>query len=371
MKPITRRNFIKYSLQFGAALTSFGMFPDPSRRSRSVFAEEVKEEEKKEKLAKYIFNFSSPYFTFDYPTTPHAHREIKQLIEKHTNFNVYVKIHDGGLNGIGSSLASSVKHGISQGALLSVSNLVPMVPELDILNIPFWSSSESEYLRLFNSRAWDMHALSKTKQSSIKVLFPYVVGARTATSTQKFGKLIKSPEDFEGVNFRIPGSKSLKIFYGLTKAIPLTVPWRFCARTARRGRYEALNPSVTGLYSGPEGLKRELGVISEIESVHDGWVAIGNIHFIESLDSETRTQFLNAFEEIQVEQLKLYRQSKDLCAREFEKLGTKIYTPTPKGKEVLAKSFGHTHPAWEPVKKRLLGDNGMAVFDDLYKIAKG
>jgi len=48
-----------------------------------------------------------------------------------------------------------------------------------------------------------------------------------------------------------------------------------------------------------------------------------------------------------------------------------MHTPTPQEKEVLAKSFGHTNPAWNPVKKRLLGNNGIAVFDELYKIAKG
>jgi len=88
------------------------------------------------------------------------------------------------------------------------------------------------------------------KEKKLKVLFPYVVGARTATSTNACGKLIKAPEDFEGIRFRTPGSKSL---------------------------------------------------------------------------------------------------------------GVKIYTPTPQEKDVLAKTFGHTNPAWEPVKKRLLGNIGMAA----------
>jgi len=89
------------------------------------------------------------------------------------------------------------------------------------------------------------------------------------------------------------------------------------------------------------------------------------------LDAKTRIQFLDAFKEIQSLQLKHYHRSKEFCIQGFAKLGTKIYTPTPQEKEVLAKSFGHTNPAWEPVKKRLLGDSGMAVFDELYKIAKG
>jgi len=191
---------------------------------------------------------------------------MKSLIEKYTENKVYVKIHDGGKNGIGSELANNVRYGMSQGALISASNLSPLAKEIDLLNIPFWSSNEKEYIRLFNSDIWDKHVLSKIKKSKIQVLFPYVVGARTATTTKKYGKLIKSPEDFVGVTFRIPGSKSLKVFYGLTKAEPITIPWKFCARTAKGGRFQALDPSIIGLYSGPEGLNKELGIISEIES---------------------------------------------------------------------------------------------------------
>jgi len=125
------------------------------------------------------------------------------------------------------------------------------------------------------------------------------------------------------------------------------------------------------IYAGPDGLNKELGIISEIESVHDGWVAIGNTDFIAALDSQTRIQFLDAFKEIQVVQGRLCQKARHFCSKEFEKSGVKIYTPTSREKEALAESFGHTNPAWNPVKKQLLGDNGMAVFDELYKIAKG
>ena len=223
MKAIRRRTFLRHSLRAGIGLSCMTFFPGQLLNSRLAFAGDAKEEKKKEKLAKYVFNFSSPYFTSDFETTPHAHLEIKELIEKYTKNKVFVKIHDGGINGIGSSLSNSVKFGMSQGALISVSNLVPMVPELDILNIPFWSSHETEYVRLFNSQAWEKYVLSKTQQDKLHVLFPYVVGARTATSTKIYGKLIKSPKDFEGIQFRIPGSKNLEIFYKLAKAEPQNI----------------------------------------------------------------------------------------------------------------------------------------------------
>lgn len=364
MEKFDRRLFLQRSLMVGAGLLL------PPQYS-SLHASVLKDEKIKEENAKYIFNFSSPYYTSKNLTTPHVHIEIKELIERYTNNKVYVKIHDRGERGIGSPLSSSVKHGVSQGALISVSNLVPMIPELDILNIPFWSAGDDEYLRLIKSKLWTERILQKTENNNLKVLLHYLVGARTATSTKKYGKLIKSPEDFEGVKFRIPGSKSLEVFYKLTKALPLNLPWRLTSKAASLGRFEALDPAVIGLYAGPGGLNKELGIISEIESVHDGWVAIGNLDFIESLDHKTRIQFLDAFEEIQALQIKSYQNSKNYCIQEFKKLGVKVYTPSNKEKEILSNAFGHTNPVWEPVKKTLLGSNGLAIFDEFYKVVHG
>jgi len=265
MKIYRRRTFLKWFLRAGVGLSCMTYFPGQLLNGSLAYAENAKEEKKKEKLAKYIFNFSSPYFTSDFKTTPHAHLEIKALIEKYTKNKIFVKIHDGGINGIGISLSNSVKFGKSQGALLSVSNLAPMVPEFDILNIPFWSSVDTEYVRLLNSQAWDKYVLSKMQKNRLHLLFPYVVGGRTATSTKIYGKRIKSPKDFEGIKFRIPGSKNLEIFYELAKAKPQNISWKFCARTARKGRYDALDPWVIGPYAWPQGLNQERGIMSRIE----------------------------------------------------------------------------------------------------------
>ena len=200
-------------------------------------------------------------------------------------------------------------------------------------------------------------------------MLPYVVGARTATSTKKFGKTIKSPEDFVGIKFRIPGSKSLKNFYSLTKAKPRTVAWKLCAVNAENGRFDALDPAIAGLYSGPNGLRDHLGVISDIETVQDGWVGIANIDCLKSLDGETKKEFNAAWEKIQVAQRGVYETCRDNCTEEFKKLGTKVYVPTKAEKDELAKQFGHTHSSWDPIKKNLLGDDGLKVFDEFYKVA--
>ncbi len=329
------------------------------------------QEERKQTLARYQFAFSSPYLSEDATTTPHAHQEIKQLIESYTQNKVYVKIYDGGVNGIGSSLASSVMVGATQGALLSIANVSPLIPALDLINIPYWCAESPAYLRLFQSALWQNHIVERASAANIKVLFPYVVGARTATSTKLFNKRISKPEDFAGVRFRVPASNNLHQFYQLTGAQPVSIMWRLAARTARADRFDALDPSVIGLFSGPDDLRHELGIISEIESVQDGWVAIANLQFIEQLDSVTRKQFLQAFEAIQQQQLLRYRDADYYCRQEFAKLEVPIYQPTISEKNALSQAYGADNPAWQAIIKLLLGSNGLQMFERFRQIASG
>ncbi|MCX4026245.1 hypothetical protein H0A36_15085 [Endozoicomonas sp. SM1973] len=357
---MNRRSAIKYLLTVSASLNPI------LAAFSSTDPLLLKEEQKKAKLAKYIFNFASPYFSDKYLTTPHAHHEIKQLIEQYTHNQVYVAIHDGGSFGIGSALSSSVIYGQVQGALLSISNLTPRAPALDIINIPFWCASAEGYQRLVNSNIWRQHVLSQA--AHVTVLFHYVVGSRTASSTRIYGKTIKSPGDLNDVRFRVPASESLLHFYQMAGAKPTSILWGLAAKTARLNRYDALDPSVIGLYSGPDELNKEIGVISEIESVHDGWVAIANNHFIQSLDKSTRLAFFDAIEEIRHKQFLLYQRSYNHCRQIFSQMGVNIYQPSIQEKEAFKLVFGHQRKEWNSIKEKLLGPKWSSIFQQLVEV---
>ena len=78
-----------------------------------------------------------------------------------------------------------------------------------------------------------------------------------------------------------------------------------------------------------------------------------------------------AWEEIRQVQLLEYESANKFCSNELEKLGTTIYQPTEHEKDVLAKTFWHERSEWGEVKKRLLGEDGLLIFDGMYKAAKG
>ena len=358
-----RRKFLKQALAAALCL--------PTGRVAQASQAYLNEEIRKKNKARYHFIFSSPYPNSAYLTIPHAHQQIKERIETLTQHKVYVTIVARGQRGIGTALANSVSHGISQGALLSFSNLAPKVPEVDILNIPFWAASDLAYLKLVNSSLFHHLIFSRLAQHQQVVLFPYLTGARTVSSLKAFNQVLVKPEDFKDVIFRVPGSPNLMRFYQLAQAKIRNIKWSLTAANARAGRFQALDPSMIGLHAGPDGLKDEIGVISEIESVHDGWVAIGHKPFFDAMESRVRSQFFDACQAIQEEQMVLSLRAKALCRDNFISHGVKIYTPTADEIQTLARAFGHAHPVWAAPKQALLGKDGLRLFDQLYQIANG
>lgn len=285
---ISRRDIIKkFTLLSGGSIAT-SLFPAWLQASISF---DPVEEEKKRKAAKYIMQFASPYSSDNWRLSPHMHQEIKHNIQNLSRGKVFVEIIDQGKGGVGTDLMADVSRNTKSAALVSVSNLTPIAGELDILNIPFWLEDNQSYLNLIMSSAFNKRILSKiSKDGFIEPLFFYFPGFRTITSTKAFAKIIRTPSDIEGQYVRVPPSKTLRQLYILAGAKPRKVPWKNAYKAAQQGQAQAMDSSVIGLYNGPNGLKDHLGVISKINSVYDGWIAIASQKWMASLDSTTRDQ---------------------------------------------------------------------------------
>ncbi|WP_164503452.1 TRAP transporter substrate-binding protein [Pleionea sediminis] len=323
------------------------------------------EEQRKQASAKYLFTFSSPYKSSQYLATPHVHKELKLIIEEQTNNKVYVNIADGGQHGVGSSLANHVKFNLSQGALLSIANLAPICPAIDLINIPYWCNSDNKFLALFKNPSWIDHIDAQLRKHNLTLLFPYLTGSRTASTLRHYNKPLSNPSDLQGINIRVSNSQALAKFYEIAGANVQNIMWGLAAKTARRKRYEALDSGVIGLFSGPDNLKLEIGTITRIDSVQDAWVAIANNEFLASLDSKTRSQFNNAIDSISEIQRTAYLNCDKYCSTEFQAQGTKIVELTDEQKLAFINRFGPDRAEWKPFIKEHLGGEGFTLFNQL------
>jgi len=349
-----RRTFLKTALALSTNVLLTNSLPSIASQTNDIYSE--MEYELKQR-AKFHMVFASPYINENAAYSPHMHLQLKNNIQDLSNGQIYVEVHDHGKLGVGTELMSSVSRGNISAALVSASNLSPIAPELDLLNIPFWSAQRQKYINLVTSQTWDNLVLKKIRmQGRIDVLFHHVTGARTATTTKGYGKTIKTPTDIAKVQFRIPASKSLGVFYQLAGATPIKARWKNVALLAKANRLNALDPSIIGLYNGPNNLKEHLGVISEIESVQDGWMTVVSQQWYQTLPSKLQTAIKEAADKTFTEHLENILQIEQTCQQELMALGTQLYQPTQDEKSQWIDCCGHQRQEWSPIKRALLGD---------------
>ncbi len=352
-----RRRFILNALAFSSGI------------GLGCSLEAVAQEQEKRQKARHILSLGSPYDSTLADYAPHMHRQFKFHVEQLSEGRIYVDILDNGRGGIGTELMARVSRGHIGAALISTSNLSPIAPALDILNIPFWSADNQSYLNLVTSDAWRKFVVEPIKaHGKIDILFHYVIGPRTATTTKQFNTTIKTPSDLNSVIFRVPASKVLDIFYQLAGTHPVNVAWKDVAQLARSGRINALDPSIIGLFNGPGGLKAHLGTISLIESVHDGWAMVVSQQWLSTLSTDLQQKLYAAARQTFKDELQQVGQVTNRCAKALRSYGCKIYRPNEDEKAQWIEQCGHQRPQWSAVKKRLLGDE--KAFEQLLEASK-
>lgn len=353
----TRRELMRSMMHLGSC------FALPA--SYRVFAaEDLARDKALRKKAKYHFNFASPYDTSLWQSSPHMHREIKSAIEHYSRGEIYVNILDKGIAGIGPKLMARISSGQIHGALVSAANLAPIAPVLDILNIPFWSANNQAYLNLVTSQVWQRAVVDKIQQRGIMdVMFHYVVGARTISVVKPYDRKVLVPSDINDLMMRVPTSALLENFYALAGAETRRIPWGRVAQKSREKRFHLLDPSLVGLFNGPDQLRHEIASISEIESVQDSWLAVINQSWLKSLPVHLRDAMKQASEQVFSQQLAAYPAVANHCRTGLKQLGVEFRSPSKEQQAIWYETCGPEHASWDRYKNTILQDK--RLFDRL------
>ncbi|RXE88071.1 TRAP transporter substrate-binding protein DctP [Pseudoalteromonas sp. A757] len=345
----SRRRFIQASLAVCASL---------SLPYQQAFAtvQPSEEELAKRQNALYVLRLASPYPTNLSEFIPHMHNEFKQNVERMTRERVYVDIHHSGKLGTGRELMAAVMRGQVEGILISVSNLSRALPMLDILNIPFWAGSNQAFLNLIRSPHWHSLVVDPiNRQGKLTILMHHIAGARTLSSIKHFNRLINLPDKLKEAVLRVPASSVLSHFYSMTPASVVDVPWANVAKMARTKHIDVIDPSVVGLFAGPDQLKNQIGHVSLLESVPDAWVTVANQQWLNTLPLRIKGEIEEAAQQtfhIHVSQIEQLQQR---CERALMALGAKLYQPSQDEVRQWQLRFGHHNAQWNEVKRELLG----------------
>ena len=199
-------------------------------------------------------------------------------------------------------------------------------------------------------------------------MFYYLPGFRTITSTKNHGQAIIEPDQLNEVVFRVPPSKTLQEFYKQAGAIPRKVPWKNVAKASARGAIDAMDPGIIGLYGGPDGVRHQVGSITPVDSVYDGWVAVISQEWFSGLDSAAKDAIKEATDKTFREHLVKVKKIGKECADAFTRMGVTINHLSDTQKQLWVERCGPHLAHWTPYKKRILG--GLDIFENLIETTK-
>jgi TRAP-type C4-dicarboxylate transport system substrate-binding protein len=364
LKSAERRRFMQVSAKFGFTTATVALFSGLIH-SPEASAQVAKEENERKKRAKYTMNIATAYIIGASRSYPILQLDMKENVQNTTNGEIYVKLAPGGQLGAGSALVQKVQAGTIQAAQHSISNFAPFAPVVDLINIPYWCGENQRFMNLVTSDAWKKEVNPKVAAKGFKILWYVCIDPRVVALRKGLEGPIKTPEQMEGIKFRVPGSKILAQFYQLLGANPTPVAWGETSSAIKQGVADALDPSVEALYVF--GFKDTLSWVTFNGAVPDSQVYSCNLEWYNSLPKKVQEGIDFASEITMRQNLAKVPAARAYAMAELSKAGVKFYVPTETEKKLWVEAAGAQLPAWDKFKKELAGD--MKVFDRLQKAA--
>lgn len=365
MTNVDRRRFMELTAKFGFSAAAIAMTTGLVG-SREAHAAKVSNEEKeRKKAAKYVMNVATGYRLGASRIYPLMQLDMKENIQNFTNGKVYVKLAPAGQLGAGSALVQKVQTGTIQAAQHSISNFAPFAPAADLINIPYWCGENQKFANLVTSQAWKSEINPKIEAKGFKALWYVNIDPRVVAVRKGVDGPIKTPEQMKGIKFRVPGSKILQQFYRLVGANPTPVAWGETSSAIKQGVADALDPSVEALLV--YGFKDVLSSITFNGAVPDSQVYSCNLEWFNSLPIVVRDGIDYASEVTMRQNHAKVPAARAYAMYEMAKVGVTFYVPTAAEKEAWVKACGAQLPAWNGIKKELIGS--LSKFDKLLEAA--
>jgi len=362
---IDRRRFMELTAKFGFTAAAIAMTTGIVG-TREAHAARVSNEEKQRKAtAKHIMNVATGYILGASRTYPIMQLDFKENVQNFTNGKVYVKLAPAGQLGAGSALVQKVQTGTIQAAQHSISNFAPFAPAADLINIPYWCGENQKFVNLVTSQAWKDEINPKIEARGFKALWYVNIDPRVVALRKGIKGPIKTPDQMEGIKFRVPGSKILQQFYRLLGANPTPIAWGETASAIKQGVADALDPSVEALLIF--GFKDVLSSVTFNGAVPDSQVYSCNLKWFKSLPTDVQDGIDYASEVTMRQNHAKVPAARAYAMAELTKVGVEFYVPTASEKDAWVKASGAQLPAWDGIKKELIGS--LSKFDKLFEAA--
>ena len=356
-----RRQFMLNAGRFGFTAAIIGAVGG-TLFSEQAMAQTAQEESELQAAAEMTIVLATGYRVGASRAYPIMQLNYKENLQNFTGGRIYVRLAPAGELGVGDTLISKVQGGSIAIAQHSMANLAAFAPEVDLINIPYWCGNNQNLINLVTSQAWQDVVHNKIEERGFKVLSYICIDPRTvAVRKGLLDGPVKTPDDIEGIKFRVPGSQILQKVYRLLGANPTPVAWGETSSAMQQGVADALDPSVQALLVF--GFTDVLNSISTIQSVADAQVYTCNKEWFDSLSAPIQEGVMQASATTFRENLAKVPAARAYAYNQMRQAGVDVYSPTEDEIAQWRDRCGHQLADWDETKLELAGS--MEVFEKL------
>jgi len=359
-----RRRFLKLSAGFGVTAAMVALSKG-ALGSQEASAQVVRKEAELKAAAAHTMILGTAYAPGVSRSYPIMQLDFKENIQNASLGKIYVKLASAGQVGASGALARKVQKATIQAGQCSISNFSSFVPEVDLINIPYWCSENQKFVNLVTSDLWQKEIHPKIEARGFKPLWYPCIDPRTTALGKDFEEPIKTPEQLRGIKFRIPNSNMLQRLYQRLGANPTLVEWVEAATAIRRGYVDALDPCVGALYVF--GFKNLLSHITFTDIVHDAQIYFCNLEWFNRLSMPFRETIDFASEMTMRQNHAKVPAARAHAEMQMAAAGVKFYRLSSDEREQWTSRVGSHLAIWNDVKKNLAGS--LSKFDEFKEAA--
>jgi len=359
-----RRRFLKLSAGFGVT-AAMAAFAKGALGAEEASAQVVRKEAELKAAAAHSMILGTAYGLGVSRSYPIMQLEFKENIQNTSRGKIYVKLAYGGQVGASGALARKVQKGTIEAGQSSISNFAPFVPEVDLINIPYWCSENQNFVNLVTSTIWKKEIHPRIESRGFKPLWYPCIDPRTTALGKSFKEPIKTPGQMRGIKFRIPNSKMLQRVYQRLGANPTLVEWVEAATAIRSGYVDALDPAVGALYVF--GFKDLLSHITYTDIVHDAQIYFCSLEWFNRLSQPLKEAIEFASEMTMRQNHAKVPSARAHAEMQMSKAGIVLHRLSSDEKAQWIDKVGSQHDMWNDVKQNLAGS--VRKFDEFKEAA--
>lgn len=176
------------------------------------------------------------------PNYPTGLLDFKKKLEESGEFKV--TLFPDAQQGSDQEVAQKVTTGSLQMGHISVSNLGPFVPRVNVKNLPLLTPTVEAGDRLLTSDPWKNMVRSQYRKKNLEPLLEWTFDFRhIGVNPGVTEKGVQTPSDFEDVKVRVAGSDITRKAFSSIGANPVGIAWAEAPSAMKEGVFDAIHIS--------------------------------------------------------------------------------------------------------------------------------